>query len=203
MKTAEEVLNDYGCPEIPFDENVTMYYPAIINAMHEYANQFKPQPSISDEEIEKEARWRFTDGHGAEDDFGITVFTEACNWLRDRLTTQKDNNGWVSVDIIFLEKERLEWSLKVFTDATAISSLRKLEEEIKEIEKNINNNIKDPVEYADALMCLFDSAGRTGILPTEIFKSFSEKLKINKSRDWSKNNDNTYSHVKISPPSNK
>lgn len=39
MKTAIEVLDDYGCPDVPFDENVTMYYPAIIDAMKEYAKE--------------------------------------------------------------------------------------------------------------------------------------------------------------------
>jgi len=41
MKTAQELLKEYGCPEIPFNENITMFYPAIINAMEEYANQFR------------------------------------------------------------------------------------------------------------------------------------------------------------------
>lgn len=36
MKTKEEILNEFGCPDIPFDENVTMYYPAILSAMEEY-----------------------------------------------------------------------------------------------------------------------------------------------------------------------
>jgi len=39
-KTAEEmahnILVDFGCPEPPFDEMVTMYHPAIISAMEEY-----------------------------------------------------------------------------------------------------------------------------------------------------------------------
>ena len=39
MKTKEEILNEFGCPDIPFDENVTMYYPAILSAMEEYAQQ--------------------------------------------------------------------------------------------------------------------------------------------------------------------
>ena len=34
--SAEEILNNYGCPPIPFEENVTMYYPAILEAMEEY-----------------------------------------------------------------------------------------------------------------------------------------------------------------------
>ena len=37
MKTKEEILSEFGCPDIPFDENVTMYYPAILSAMDEYA----------------------------------------------------------------------------------------------------------------------------------------------------------------------
>jgi hypothetical protein len=43
MKSKEEILEDFGCPIIPFDENVTMYYPAIISAMDEYADQFTPK----------------------------------------------------------------------------------------------------------------------------------------------------------------
>lgn len=39
MKSKEEILTEYGCPEIPFDENVKMFYPAILSAMEEYANQ--------------------------------------------------------------------------------------------------------------------------------------------------------------------
>jgi len=38
MKTAEEILIEFGCPDVTFDENVTMYYPAILSAMEEYAN---------------------------------------------------------------------------------------------------------------------------------------------------------------------
>lgn len=100
------------------------------------------------------------------------------------------------IDIIQLEAERLEWSLKTFLDATPISSLRKLESEIKEIEADILAGIRKPEEYADALKCLFDSAGRQGILPIEIFESFKSKLEINKKRKWIKNPDNSYSHKK-------
>ncbi len=80
----------------------------------------------------------------------------------------------------------------------AISSLRKLEEEIEEIEVDIVEGHRAPDEYADALMCLFDSAGRqqVPIYPAEIFEAFEKKLKINKNRTWKKNPDNTYSHIK-------
>lgn len=95
-----------------------------------------------------------------------------------------------------LEAERLEWALKKFPDATPISSLIKLCSEIEEIHNDIISEVREPMEYADALMCLFDSAGRQGILPEEIFVAFEKKLAINKTRTWNKNPDNTYSHVK-------
>ena len=40
MKTKEEILTEHGCPPVPFDENVTMFYPAILEAMEAYKNQF-------------------------------------------------------------------------------------------------------------------------------------------------------------------
>jgi NTP pyrophosphatase (non-canonical NTP hydrolase) len=105
-----------------------------------------------------------------------------------------------------LEKERLEWSLKNFPEATPRSSMLKLKSEIKEVLKLISHYEKFPdgddglgdlmEEYADCLMCLFDSAGRAGISPDEIFEAFEEKLQINKERVWVKNPNNTYSHVK-------
>jgi hypothetical protein len=41
MKTEHEILVEFGLPSIPFDENVKMFYPAIIGAMKEYASQFR------------------------------------------------------------------------------------------------------------------------------------------------------------------
>lgn len=111
--------------------------------------------------------------------------------------------------IIELEKERLEWSLKMFPDATPRSSILKLQSEAKEVLKEIKILEKFPdgdnglealtMEYADMQMCLFDSAGRAGVSVEDIFEAFSEKLEINKARKWKKNPDNTYSHVKTIP----
>ncbi|WP_158600327.1 dATP/dGTP pyrophosphohydrolase domain-containing protein [Fibrisoma montanum] len=104
-----------------------------------------------------------------------------------------------------LESERLEWSLQTFTEATAVSSLRKLEGEIKEVEELLTvPTDADPFdwiaalseEYADCLMCLFDSAGRAGISVELITAAFAAKMTKNKARKWAKNPDNSYSHVK-------
>ena len=99
-------------------------------------------------------------------------------------------------DFFALEAERLAWSLETFTEATPQSSLEKLKSEIKEIEEDLEKEIVNPMEYADALMCLLDSAGRASITPHHILRAFREKLEINKSRVWVKNPDNSYSHKK-------
>src|SRR5689334_6659330 len=99
-------------------------------------------------------------------------------------------------DILKIEEERFAWSKKTFIEATAISSLRKLEQEIIEIENDLAIGTPEAEEYADALMCLFDSAGRSGITAEEIFIAYEKKFEINKSRTWKKNPDNSYSHVK-------
>lgn len=102
----------------------------------------------------------------------------------------------ISQQILALENERIAWSLLTFTEATAISCLRKLETEISEIERNIDAGVKDAEEYADAMMCLLDSAARIGISFEEIITAYARKIEINKRRRRKKNFDNTYSHVK-------
>lgn len=101
-------------------------------------------------------------------------------------------------DLIESEKERLEWSLKTFTEATSYSSLLKCDDELNEIAQDLALGKRRPEEYADALMCLFDSAGRQKdpITLEEIIDAFIKKVKINKGRTWVKNKNNTYSHIK-------
>jgi hypothetical protein len=104
-----------------------------------------------------------------------------------------------------LINEFLEWSLPTFSEATAISSLAKASDEIEEVkdlfqyEKYDPNSISFvelPVEYADIIMCVFDSAMRAGITPQRINIALEEKININKNRQWEKNLNKTYSHVK-------
>ena len=38
-KSKEEILTDFGCLDIPYDEHEPLYYPAILSAMDEFANQ--------------------------------------------------------------------------------------------------------------------------------------------------------------------
>lgn len=95
--------------------------------------------------------------------------------------------------------EFTNFSLVTFKDATALSSLEKLKEEIAETEWAIfpggfDANLLE--EYVDCLMCIFDSAARSGINSIMIKQAFEKKLKKNKARKWVKNSNNTYSHSK-------
>lgn len=103
-----------------------------------------------------------------------------------------------SKTIFELEEERYAWSLATFPEASALGSLKKLKEEADEIEVNISEGERDVMEYADCLMCLFDSARRqeNPITIQEIFDAFEQKLEINKKRTWEKNDNGSYSHVK-------
>lgn len=89
------------------------------------------------------------------------------------------------------------WSTTIgFPEATKMSSLIKCREEVHEISWAFNKPKNELTEeYVDALMCLFDSSARAGISTKEIVDSFLTKLKINITRVWKKNADNTYSHV--------
>lgn len=97
-----------------------------------------------------------------------------------------------------LENERFAWSLITFPEANEYSSLLKCEGEIDEIKRIIVGGEAGSLaeEYADALMCLFDSAGRAGITIEQLTEAYHHKLEKNKKRTWVKNRDNTYSHVK-------
>ena len=98
---------------------------------------------------------------------------------------------------IELEKERSEWSNKIFTEATPLSSLRKAQEEIHEIRVDLHEGEPKAEEYADAIMCLFDSAQRAGLTANDIRDAYEKKNHINiYERTWKKNPDNTYSHIK-------
>ncbi|MBC7486068.1 MAG: DUF550 domain-containing protein [Cytophagaceae bacterium] len=106
------------------------------------------------------------------------------------------------IDIFQLESERFAWSMAKFPEATALSSLLKMKEEMDEIEveltmeQSFTTKEATSKEYADALMCLFDSAGRHGITPVEIFAAYRDKFEYNKTCEWVKNPDNTYSRKK-------
>jgi len=98
-------------------------------------------------------------------------------------------------DFLLEVKRFLKFSEKTFVLATAQSSLEKLKDEIKEVEK-AGTSFEKREEYIDCIMCLFDAAKRDGIHPEFIIKGFTHKIDKNIARTWKANLDGTYSHVK-------
>jgi NTP pyrophosphatase (non-canonical NTP hydrolase) len=98
-----------------------------------------------------------------------------------------------------LMQEHIEFTLATFPEATAISSTVKLNGEMYEVVSELGNPDKSNLaeEYVDCIMCLTDSAARSGLPPAELLEAFAKKLTKNKSRKWVKNPDNTYSHIKV------
>ncbi len=127
--------------------------------------------------------------------FVINVFGRPQSMLSSLL---KKHPVFQQEKLVQLEYDRMAWSFDTFKEATALSSLDKALEEIREAKVDIiKKDIKAlTIEYADILMCVFDSAGRVGVFPEEIIEAFEKKLAINKARAWIKNEDNTYSHEK-------
>jgi phosphoribosyl-ATP pyrophosphohydrolase len=98
-----------------------------------------------------------------------------------------------------LEHERMAWSWKTFPDGTARGALEKCREELMEVEVLLVHGSHDKdelaTEYADALMCLMDSAQRAGLSVDEILNAYAKKHEINKTRTWKSNGSGNYSHV--------
>lgn len=116
-----------------------------------------------------------------------------CDYVEQNISSNSE--GWDEIT-----NEFVAFALQTFAAANPLSSLKKLDEEIKEVAHEINHGHENlSEEYADCLMCIFDSAARMNIWPDQLKKAFAEKLKINKARSWVKNSDNTYSHLP-SPP---
>jgi hypothetical protein len=93
--------------------------------------------------------------------------------------------------------EFIRFSTCTFQKATARSSLKKLNRELKEL-RNAQKD-KDPAllyEFVDVFMCLIDAASRSGITINEFVDAFDKKLFVNQNRTWVRNPDNTYSHIK-------
>lgn len=112
--------------------------------------------------------------------------------VNDFFNSELDDAPATVVDFEELEKQRFEWASKTFKGCTAQGALEHLKDEIKEIEAEPT----DPIEYADALMLLFDAAGRSGVTVKDIFIAFRDKHQVNLTREWKQNANGSYYHVK-------
>ncbi len=104
-----------------------------------------------------------------------------------------------------LFKEHQAFAKSKFPESTWDSSLKGLMREIMEVQEakldyyvidGSENTNKLGLEYADCFAYLIDSMARAGFEIGELNHFFKQKLDINKERDWKKNKDGSYSHVK-------
>jgi hypothetical protein len=70
-------------------------------------------------------------------------------------------------ELYLLEDSRLKWSLMTFKETTPLGSLCKAKAELQEVLQDM----KDPYEYVDFIMCLFDTAARLNIFAKDIVNS--------------------------------
>ena len=86
-----------------------------------------------------------------------------------------------------------EWSDEMMGPGPRLATgLEHLRRELAEIEADPKN----PEEYADALMILYDVARREGITAPMIRAAAFRKLEINKTRRWAAGADGVIEHVK-------
>lgn len=101
-----------------------------------------------------------------------------------------------------MKKEQFEaitlWQKQTFGQATPLSKLAHLKQEIEELEKDIiSGEPKRHLEYADCFFLLFGCAAADGLTYEAIISSIDEKFSINKDRKWGKPDENgVVNHIK-------
>lgn len=93
--------------------------------------------------------------------------------------------------------------LVIFPEATEISCIEKANEEIDEFLQitrfhKINGGCSADIaiEAVDIILCIAQSAFRSGVDAHMLLDAMKLKVEKNKSRVWKKNSNGTYSHVK-------
>ena len=91
-------------------------------------------------------------------------------------------------------KKITNWQKKTFGEATALSKIAHLKEEIKELEtelspseSNSDESVKEKeLEFADCFILLFGAAASDGMSYKNICDCIDEKMQINYNRKWGK-----------------
>lgn len=106
-----------------------------------------------------------------------------------------------------LFKEITTWQKETFGQATPISKLSHLSDEVLELKSELNEgqtgfispeqDEKIKLEYADCFFLLFGSAAAYGMSFDDIVKCIQDKFEINKKRKWGKpDNNGVVNHIK-------
>lgn len=95
-------------------------------------------------------------------------------------------------------KEITSWQKETFGEATALSKIAHLREEIEELAIDIaSNGIDKRLEFADCFFLLFGAAAADGMTYEDICNAIQEKFEINKVRKWGKPDANgVVNHIK-------
>ena len=91
-----------------------------------------------------------------------------------------------------------EWQKETFGQATPLSKLAHLRQELDELRSDLIQGSPDRrLEYADCFFLLFGSAAADGMSWEDICYAIDEKFTINKNRNWGKPDENgVVNHIK-------
>ena len=83
------------------------------------------------------------------------------------------------------------WQRETFGQATPLSKIAHLAEELQELVSDLkSNNPARRLEFADCFFLLFGSAAADGMTYQDICQAIQEKFEINKARKWGKPDEN-------------
>ncbi len=90
------------------------------------------------------------------------------------------------------------WQKETFGQATPLSKIAHLAEELEELVSDLQTSAPDRrLEFADCFFLLFGSAAMDGMSYQDICNAIQEKFEINKARKWGKpNEEGVVNHIK-------
>ena len=96
--------------------------------------------------------------------------------------------------------EITKWQKKTFGQATPLSKIAHLKEEVEELEQAVykNENVSSTLmEFADCFILLFGAASSYGMDYEHICEAIEAKMKINRVRKWGVQKENgVVNHIK-------
>jgi len=114
------------------------------------------------------------------------------DWVRnlEDLHTPAKGEGKEGLQKLFIELTT--WQKETFGQATALSKVHHLEEEVRELKDDLehNNFLHKRLEFADCFLLLFGAANSDGMTYEDICNCIREKLEICKKRSWGKPDEN-------------